>query len=962
MGSQGGWGQSKEFLDLVKSIGEARSKAEEDRIVLREIETLKRRISDPEVPKRKMKEYIIRLVYVEMLGHDASFGYIHAVKMAHDDSLLLKRTGYLAVTLFLDEDHDLIILIVNTIQKDLRSDNYLVVCAALNAVCRLINEETIPAVLPQVVELLAHPKEAVRKKAIMALHRFYQRSAHSVSHLISNFRKRLCDNDPGVMGATLCPLFDLVTGDVSSYKDLVVSFVSILKQVAERRLPKSYDYHQMPAPFIQIRLLKILALLGSGDKKASESMYTVLGDVFRKVESSSNIGNAVLYECICCVSSIYPNQKLIDAAAEVTSRFLKSDSHNLKYMGIDALGRLIKINPDIAEEHQLAVIDCLEDPDDTLKRKTFELLQKMTKSSNVEVIVDRMIDYMISISDNHYKTEIASRCVELAEQFAPSNQWFIQTMNKVFEHAGDLVNAKVAHNLMRLIAEGFGEEDEGADNQLRSSAVESYLRIMGEPKLPSLFLQVICWVLGEYGTADGKFSASYITGKLCDVAEAHSNDDTVKAYAVTAIMKICAFEISAGRKVELLPECQSLIDELSASHSTDLQQRAYELQAVLGLNSHAVESIMPADASCEDIEVDKSLSFVNNFVQQSLEKGARPYIPENERSAMLNVNNFRSQDQPEALTHGLRFEAYELAKPPPLVTRNPASFISSTDLVPVPESTYAKEIHQVPLPSPVPDIAPVELGVKLRLEGVQKKWGRPTYSSPSAPSASTSGIQKTTNGITHGPETISSQTRAVSYDSKKQHVEVSAEKQKLAASLFGGLSKHDKRPTSSHKAARSRPTSAEKVREATANTATEVTVEKTAPLQPPPDLLDLGEPIPEIAPSVDPFMQLEGLLGPTQGISSESTVSANASKPSDLMETLYAEMPSTGPSGTDMYSSSLNYGVPTNANKSAQMVAQTTSVKKGPNPRDSLQKDAVARQVGVTPTSQNPNLFSDLLG
>lgn len=89
--------------------------------------------------------------------------------------------------------------------------------------------------------------------------------------------------------------------------------------------------------------------------------------------------------------------------------------------------------------------------------------------------------------------------------------------------------------------------------------VESYLKILGEPKLPSLFLQVqlfpcldsswssffiaiimlmvlsicdllqvICWVLGEYGTADGKHSASYIMGKLCDVAEAHSNDDNVK--------------------------------------------------------------------------------------------------------------------------------------------------------------------------------------------------------------------------------------------------------------------------------------------------------------------------------------------------------------------------------------------------------------------------------------------------
>lgn len=41
-------------------------------------------------------------------------------------------------------------------------------------------------------------------------------------------------------------------------------------------------------------------------------------------------------------------------------------------------------------------------------------------------------------------------------------------------------------------------------------------------------LQVISWVLGEYGTADGKYSASYISGKLCDVADAYSSDETVK--------------------------------------------------------------------------------------------------------------------------------------------------------------------------------------------------------------------------------------------------------------------------------------------------------------------------------------------------------------------------------------------------------------------------------------------------
>lgn len=50
-------------------------------------------------------------------------------------------------------------------------------------------------------------------------------------------------------------------------------------------------------------------------------------------------------------------------------------------------------------------------------------------------------------------------------------------------------------------------------------------------------------------------------------------------------------------------QCQSLVEELLASHSTDLQQRAYELQAVIGLDARAVEAILPHDASCEDIEV-----------------------------------------------------------------------------------------------------------------------------------------------------------------------------------------------------------------------------------------------------------------------------------------------------------------------------------------------------------------------
>jgi AP-4 complex subunit epsilon-1 len=45
----------------------------------------------------------------------------------------------------------------------------------------------------------------------------------------------------------------------------------------------------------------------------------------------------------------------------------------------------------------------------------------------------------------------------------------------------------------------------------------------------------------------------------------------------------------------------------------------------------------------------------------------------------------------------------------------------------------------------------------------------------------------------------------------------------------------------------------------------------------------------------------------------------------------------------------------------AQSWSSTASVMKGPSVKDSLQKDAKSRQVGVTPTGANPALFQDLL-
>ena len=103
-------------------------------------------------------------------------------------------------------------------------------CAALIAVTKLVNTETLPALLEPVTALLDHPGENVRKKACCALHRFYQVDASCTADIADKLRRVLCDKDPAVMGASLHLLHEMIAAQPTSMKDLVPSFVSILKQ------------------------------------------------------------------------------------------------------------------------------------------------------------------------------------------------------------------------------------------------------------------------------------------------------------------------------------------------------------------------------------------------------------------------------------------------------------------------------------------------------------------------------------------------------------------------------------------------------------------------------------------------------------------------------------------------------------------------------------------------------------
>ncbi|KFH14088.1 adapter-related protein [Toxoplasma gondii MAS] len=729
---------SKEFFHLIKAIGEARSKQEEDRIVANEIATLKVKLNEPNISQHKMQELLIRSLYVELLGHDASFAHFHAVKMTNQtNNIKAKRLGYLACNLFLSEDNELMLLLINTIQKDLASPNILNVQSALHCVARLLTPEMLPALLPSLSSLLQHSHAAVRRKAVMAVHKVldlkereqerraklaHQKGSRASSvdedfesevmeGLREKMRRALCDSDPSVMAVSLHVIHRLAAKNVAAWRDLVSSLVSILKQIIDRKLPKDYEYHRVPAPWIQIKILSLLSTLAAGDQRASEEVYELLQEVMRRADAAGvNVAYAVIYECVRTIAALYPYPKLLDIAGCSISRFISAENNNLRYVGVTGLAAVVQVSPAYATQHQLVVVDCLEDSDDTLKRKTLDLLVKITNPVNVAVVVEKLLGHSRATVDAHLRANLIQKIIMLAERYSPDPRWFLETILCVLEVSGPSLplasggNAgarrclsggstagnlaaglcySTAYSLLQLVAEG-PTDDEESDKAFREYAVNDMVALLERKKLviPDVLMQVISWVLGEFGCY--YHAGESVIDLLASCLERSYEDPTTQAWILTAILKLCVFygrcasvsTVDAGsdpskssRPRGISCGLLHLLQKQQRQLVTppEVQERCFRGLLLLQMVPWQVlREIFPFDASTEDVHVDRNLPFLNAFVEESVAAGGKRYVSRHQR---VKEEGDRAvfaapPKQPETVAPSLNFAPYAPPRAP----------------------------------------------------------------------------------------------------------------------------------------------------------------------------------------------------------------------------------------------------------------------------------------------------------
>ncbi|KIM91944.1 hypothetical protein PILCRDRAFT_108 [Piloderma croceum F 1598] len=210
--------QSRAHYALVRKVEGATSRQQADQYLLAEVKSIRDRIGQPGLSLKSCKECLVILLYCyvamtsSLLTHgELDFALPHALNLAEAGaSTSDKRIGYLFCAEIMHYNHELQLMLVNTLRKDLESTSIPRICLALDLLVQSSTEDMIPAVQSRLQDILSHNSPHVRRRALLALRALANHDAELMKRVTVKVQKRLRDADPGVVGAAL-----VVSADVA---------------------------------------------------------------------------------------------------------------------------------------------------------------------------------------------------------------------------------------------------------------------------------------------------------------------------------------------------------------------------------------------------------------------------------------------------------------------------------------------------------------------------------------------------------------------------------------------------------------------------------------------------------------------------------------------------------------------------------------------------------------------------
>ncbi|CAD6184618.1 unnamed protein product [Caenorhabditis auriculariae] len=568
-------GTPMRLRDLIRQVRAARTMAEERAVVDRESANIRESFRDDDSPWKCRN--IAKLLYIHMLGYQAHFGQMECMKLVAQPRFTDKRIGYLGAMLLLDERAEVHLLVTNSLKNDLACSTQFVSGLALCTLGSICSAEMCRDLANEVEKIIKQNNAYLKKKAALCAFRIVRKVPELMEVFISCTRSLLGEKNHGVlMGATtlVTEMCERSPDVLNHFKKLVPNLVRILKNLLMSGYSPEHDVTGISDPFLQVKILRLLRVLGKDDVRATEEMNDILAQVATNTETVKNVGNAILYETVLTIMEIKSESGLRVLAVNILGRFLLNPDKNIRYVALNTLLKTVSVDYQAVQRHRTVVVECLKDPDISIRKRAMELCFALINKTNITNMTKEILIFL-ETADAEFKAECASKMYVATERYSPNHEWHLDTMVTVLRLAGKFVPDEVVSCMIQLIS---------SHSQIQSYAVSQLFRAAQRDAVNAQpLLQVAFWTIGEFGDlllqpTDADSTAvdeSDVLELFESVLPSTLTSLATKCYAVTALAKLATRFSSSVDRID------ALVRVNQAHIHLELQQRSVEFSNVL---------------------------------------------------------------------------------------------------------------------------------------------------------------------------------------------------------------------------------------------------------------------------------------------------------------------------------------------------------------------------------------------
>jgi AP-1 complex subunit gamma-1 len=512
--------------------------------------------------------------------------------------------GYLGLVILLEEGTDVLMLVTNSLKNDLSHTNPFIAGLAACALGNIGSTEMARGLTGELEKMLAHSNPYIRKKAALCAIRVCEKVPEMTDDLIEKIPSLLDDRDHGVLVSAISFIIATIEKDPSHadyFRGKIVSkIVKLLKNLVSSGYAPEYDVGGITDPFLQVNIIRLLRLLGTGNEEASEKMGDILAQVATNTESAKNAGNAILYETVLTILAIESAGGHRVLAINILGKFLLNRDNNIRYVALLCLGNVIK-KGDMANvvRHYDTIVGCLKDPDVSIRRRAMDLVYELVNENTVRQLGREMLSYLV-MAGAEERVEICERMTEVIENHAPSPRWHIDTLMTMFRIAGASVSEHTEALLVHLISK---------NPDLHSYAVHYLYRAVEEEMHQAALTRAAVWAIGEFGNllllkCEEIPEAIPKTGEeilflLEKLMKSHSATVKSKSVILNALIKLCSGRLNDANSMNKI---QQLLSIYSTSIELELQKRSCEYSALAnsswaGLRPDVLKLMPPVELS-----------------------------------------------------------------------------------------------------------------------------------------------------------------------------------------------------------------------------------------------------------------------------------------------------------------------------------------------------------------------------